>query len=458
MKKIKIILFSITFITFIFSCQTVPKQEKLQHDEFQTNLANYTLENGLPVVLKNSPESKVFTLEIYFPFGASNLDESNYGYLSFLLNLLTIENKNITREKMTEILDEKLADISYGSASDYCFIRMTCLSKYFDDIFKIFSDCVLYPSYKSFELMKSQSQFNFLNTKYIDYNLLMKKSGEKLREQTNYFGKNSFTSETILNLSLDKIELLYSKLFEENGIYILGSGNFSQCAIDKKLNSTFGKIKFKTDGKTSENEIKGVQNFVFEFKNDTIEIAENEKNITDFACGYKKLPTISENEKLFAACYIANLMYSDILYETVREQKGACYSVFSNMNLSKHPVLICVGYRITDKELFFEGIKDANKIFSQGKILSEGMEETIDACEKLESYKNILINRIYGDLFTSKQECSMMALSLALGGKTDFMENFASTINSVTERDLLEAIKYICAQDEQWFYLTSKKD
>ena len=180
MKKIKIILFSITFITFIFSCQTVPKQEKLQHDEFQTNLANYTLENGLPVVLKNSPESKVFTLEIYFPFGASNLDESNYGYLSFLLNLLTIENKNITREKMTEILDEKLADISYGSASDYCFIRMTCLSKYFDDIFKIFSDCVLYPSYKSFELMKSQSQFNFLNTKYIDYNLLMKKSGEKI--------------------------------------------------------------------------------------------------------------------------------------------------------------------------------------------------------------------------------------------------------------------------------------
>lgn len=475
--RIRIFFVLVLAIIFLFSCKTAPvyEEKSLEENEF-------VLDNGIKVFVKNAPNAKVNTLELYFDTGASSLNNSNLGYLKFLLELLTIENENYSRKQLENILQEKMADISSGTLSDYSFLRMTSLSKYFDEIYDIFSMCVTNPSFESFEILKSQAQFNFLNTKYIDYNLLMKKSSEVLREQTDYFGKNSFTSETILSLNLDSIKALYESLFVNDNLFLIAYGSFNADKLFTQLNSTLGKIVLvknsarddKAISIDSGNDTNSAHDKVsahdspltqdngqakkFFFKNEIIEIRENEENAVEFACSYKKLPELTkENEKKFAACYIANLMYSDILYNVIREKNGACYSVFSNMHLSRQPVLICTGYRITDRQKFFSGIEESKKIFAQGKILLNE-NETVDATEKLESYKNILINRLYGEIFTSKQYCSMMAISLSLGDDINFMYDFAQTIENVTDEDLKSAIAYICSQNEQWFYLSNKDD
>ncbi|MCR5699574.1 MAG: insulinase family protein [Treponemataceae bacterium] len=409
-------------------------------------MENFVLDNGIQVMLKNSDEAKVNTLELYFSFGASELENDQLGYLGFLMNLLVLESKDYDKDFIEALLEEKQASITTGVLSDFSYISMTSLEKYFDEVFKVFESCCTNPSYKSFEQKKTQAQFSFLNTKSVDYNLLMKSSAEYLRETTDYFGKNIFTEETILKLSRESLEKLYSQLFSSGKVAIIGYGNFDD-SLKLKLNDSFGKIKL--------NKAKPEKQIKLKFENEKIEFKKNHKNPVDFACSYKALPDVKSVD--FAACYIANLMYSDILYNIVREKYGCVYSIFSNVNLTKNPVLILSGYRISNKELFYKGVDEANEIFAKGKLIKESENFTlIDSTEKLESYKNILINRLYGDIFTSRQICAMMANSYSLGDDINFLYDFENTVKSVTKEDLLKAIKFISEADETWFYLTSK--
>ena len=447
--KPAIFIILICFFTFFYGCSTTSRLTSNLNENGTTNkitTESFILDNGIPVILKVSDTAKVNTLELYFSFGASQLKENQLGYLGFLMELLVMESNDYDKEYVETMCEEKLSSISYGVLSDFSYISMTCLEKYFDDVFKVFKSCCTNPSYKSFEQKKTQAQFSFLNTKTVDYNLLMKSSAEYLREKTDYFGKNIFTEETILNLNRENIENLYKQLFSSGDVAIIGYGNFDK-NLNSQLNEAFGSIKLNKARNHKESKLK--------FENESIEFKKNHKNPVDFACSYKALPDVKSTE--FAACYIANLMYSDILYNIVREKYGCVYSVFSNINLTKNPVLILSGYRISDKDLFYKGIDEANSIFARGKLIKESENFTlIDSCEKLESYKNILINRLYGDIFTSRQICSMMANSYSLGQDVNFLYDFEKTVKSVTKDDLEKAIKFIAESNETWFYLTSK--
>ncbi|MCR5699050.1 MAG: hypothetical protein K6G52_05330, partial [Treponemataceae bacterium] len=104
-------------------------------------MENFVLDNGIQVMLKNSDEAKVNTLELYFSFGASDLENDQLGYLGFLMNLLVLESKDYDKDYIEAVLEEKQASITTGVLSDFSYISMTSLEKYFDEVFKVFESC-----------------------------------------------------------------------------------------------------------------------------------------------------------------------------------------------------------------------------------------------------------------------------------------------------------------------------
>ena len=77
--------------------------------------------------------------------------------------------------------------------------------------------------------------------------------------------------------------------------------------------------------------------------------------------------------------------------------------------------------------------------------------------EKLENYKNKLINTLYSNTTTSKQKVFLMQQGLSLGGSTDFMFQLENKIRQVTKETLYEAIDILMSNNEQWYYLTGVK-
>ena len=77
--------------------------------------------------------------------------------------------------------------------------------------------------------------------------------------------------------------------------------------------------------------------------------------------------------------------------------------------------------------------------------------------EKLENYKNKLINSIYANTSTSKEKVFLMIQGLTLSNSTDFMFQLENKIQQVTKESLYEAIDILMSNNEQWYYLTGVK-
>ena len=173
----------------------------------------------------------------------------------------------------------------------------------------------------------------------------------------------------------------------------------------------------------------------------------------------------SANDELFTSSYLAILIYSDLLHNIVREQNGACYSVGAFINICNKPFFTTLGYRISNKEKFFEGINQAKEILRNKKTISSKLDDAektdefifIPVEEKLENYKNKLINSIYANATTSKEKVFLMQQGLTLSDSIGFMFQLENKIQQVTKESLYEAIDFLMSNNEQWFYLTGVK-
>ena len=153
------------------------------------------------------------------------------------------------------------------------------------------------------------------------------------------------------------------------------------------------------------------------------------------------------------------------MHNIVREQNGACYSVGAFINLCNKPFFTTLGYRISNKEKYFEGIKQARQILKNKKTISSKLDDSentdefifIPVEEKLENYKNKLVNSIYSNATTSKEKIFLMQQGLTLSNSTDFMFQLENKIQQVTKESLYEAIDYLMSNNEQVYYLTGVK-
>lgn len=453
----------ILFTVLIFGCETTSNLQNKNNDlnesvfyqNYKKNTINKKLSNGIKVVINNNPNAKINTMSFYFETGASSLENNKSGLANLTLEMMTDESKHFSYQNKTKLLDSKLATLDYTATSLFSSITLTSLTKYFSQVFPILKDAILYPDFSGFEIEISGKKFELENISNKDLTLLTELSNNDLKTKTNFLGKNNLTLESINNISKEDLENFYQSLFTKDSIYILCSGNFDTKQLLKELENSFGKIKLT--------ENKNQNKFNYQFESSFVEFKKNENNLIDYAISYINLPDATDD--LFTSSYLAILFYSDLLYNIVREQNGSCYSTSAYINLCNKPFFTTLGYRISNKEKFFEGITQAKEILKNKKTITSKLEDSdkddefiyIPVEDKLENYKNRLITTLYSNTATSKGKVFLMQQGLALGASTDFMFQLENKIQQATKESLYEAIDLIMSNNEQWYYLTGVK-
>lgn len=457
------ILLILTISFFIFGCTTtsnlqnknIEKNESVFYQNYKTNTITKKLSNGINVVINNNPNAKINSISFYFETGASSLENDKSGLSNLTLEMMTNESKHFSLENKSKLLDSKLATLDYSAGSVFSSITLTSLTKYFSQVFPVLKDAILNPDFSSFDKFITNEKFALENTSTKDLSLLTELANDDLRNKTNFLGKTKLNLESINKISKDDIEQYYQSLFTKDSIYILCSGNFETKAFIKELENCFGKIKLSDN--------KNQKKFDYQFESSIVEFNKNENIFIDYTISYSNLP--DANDKLFTSSYLAILIYSDLLHNIVREQNGACYSVGAFINLCNKPFFTTLGYRISNKEKFFEGIKQARQILKNKKTISSKLDDSentdefifIPVEEKLENYKNKLVNSIYSNATTSKEKIFLMQQGLTLSNSTDFMFQLENKIQQVTKESLYEAIDYLMSNNEQVYYLTGVK-
>lgn len=459
--KNKFILNLIIFLHFmiIIGCSSIKNLSQENKSDFYNNFIENTttkeLSNGIKVILNNNINAKVNTVMFYFKTGSSNLPIEKAGTSSIALTMMNNSSKNFSAENKQRLINKTLSKTNFSASSMMTTLSITCLTKYFSQVFPIIKDAILNPEFSDYKEIIKQQKILLNNTTKSDLDLLNFLSEEDLKRKTNFIGKSKVAKETIDSITEEDLINFHKSLFTENSIYILCAGKFDEKLFIKELEKSFGKIKLIKN--ESEYNI-----FDYSFSSEIIEFNNNNNSKLEYAKGYINFP--QNIDKYYASTKLLTLIYSDLLNNIVREKNGACYSSGMFETLCNKPFLTTLGYRISNKTEFFNGIKEAKQILKNKKIISRKSNDTaqkefllVPIDEKLENYKNQLINTVYANAATSEGKIYLMETGLILGKEPDFMFQLENKINQVTKENLYECIDYVISNEEQWYYLTGVK-
>lgn len=439
----------------LIGCQTTNiSKESISQENIPNSKAIQTLllDNGIVVNLQNDKYATSNSILICFNNSITDVSLEYSGIYKTLFDLLKQESKNYTSQNLQRLLYIKNASIDSYTSRDGQYLSLTCLTKYFDQLLPIYFDCLLSPNFESADnyILKQKNNLNSEVKK--DISLLLANMSSDLCKSTNYFGKTSLTKESVNTINKEVLRTFYENMFTKDNITIICTGNYNKKELISQLNQFIGTKKLK-DKKTQSDIFVELQNHP-QYTTFTNSISSK----IDYSFSILPIPKLTEKE--FISYYLLSLIYSDILYNTTREKYGSCYSIYSDILLLEQPFFCTYGIRISNKENFFKSIDEAKKIILDKKIIvGKADDDFIYAPleEKITSYKNLLINKIYANKYTSQKKANLLALGLFTANDINYYPSIIQQLNNLTYKDICETIDELFTNSEKWFYLTGEK-
>ena len=114
---------------------------------FETELAN-----GLKIVIFENNRLPLVSFRLAFYFGDADEPKDSIGITSALTSMLNEGTKNYSSKDLAEEIERLGATVTASSSSDYTIVSASGLSLYTPDIFRLFSEVVLLPTFPESEL------------------------------------------------------------------------------------------------------------------------------------------------------------------------------------------------------------------------------------------------------------------------------------------------------------------
>lgn len=457
MKKIIFLAF---IAVLLVSCATTKQtSESISESFYKKNAESFeelTLENGIPVIIKKSDTQRVFSLSIMIEGANALLDPSRSGLESMTLTMLAKGSKAYSYEDIQALTHKTQGSISGYASNGYSIFSLNCIDHYFDDLFPVFADSFLNPSFNQKEF--TQVQNNNLQTLQSIMNdpfSLVQYSAERAVYENHPFETDIRpTYETIQIITLDDIASFHGSLLNAKRIKIIASGNIESSVLLEKLNAAFAKIP-----SLEYNEVSIPQVTI---SGETMLLQHPSASGTGFLVKTYSAPQFSDPD--YVPTVLACTIYSEILYNVVREKHGACYSIGNSPVISKAPYMMLYVHSASDLENLPSYITEAETLMSEGKIIDSKNPETNEFTyltleETLEGYKNSLINSLFSTVVTASGSASQIMGSLHLTGKKEAYLELLKRIEQVTADDIRRAFEIYWLQSSgRWFIVTGPDD
>nr|WP_068892808.1 pitrilysin family protein [Pedobacter panaciterrae] len=223
------------FVLFLFSAKS------------QTKAISFDV-NGLKVILRPT-QKETLSMSMYFRGGVMNYKPEQAGIENLALTAAaSCGTKNYSVDDYKELVDEYGINIGGSSGTDYGTISMNCISKYFEQGWKLFSDAVANPIF-------DKTEFQATKEKIISGIYQLHASPEARIEQmameaifkgsqysTDPKGKdvtvNGFTADSVSNY-------YHNKLLDKNKMFLVVAGKITREALEKKIRESFKGIAAK---------------------------------------------------------------------------------------------------------------------------------------------------------------------------------------------------------------------
>ncbi len=114
------------------------------------------LANGMTLLLKRNPALPTVAMQAYFKGGVRVETPDTNGLSLLTASLLLKGTTSHSAEEIAAIFDTKGATVAAESGNNSFFVNATCLREDFNELFQVYADIILHPSFPDDELTKTR--------------------------------------------------------------------------------------------------------------------------------------------------------------------------------------------------------------------------------------------------------------------------------------------------------------
>jgi len=401
----------------------------------QSNVEEFNV-NGINVILKHSPK-EVINAKLYIIGGTSNYSLKNEGIENFAFQLATTGGtKSLNKLEYSNAANQIGARINANSDYDYGTISLTCINKYWDKSWQLFTDAIMNPNFteEEYELLKAKLITNAKQTNADPDNHLRNLAMSNVFNGKNYAKNPQGTAESLQQITLNDLSEYYSNLIGKNRLFLVVAGNVTKEDLTKKVNSTLAKLPNGTKA-TLENRTP------FDTPNNVIE----DKDIaTNYIRGYMNAPKLNSKEGV--SMMLAMQILRNRLWIEVRTKRGLSYapSAFYASSIVNNPYSAIYVTTIEPKETIKVMVDEIDKIRGDGFSAKE-----------LTDMKESYLTQHHMGLETMVSQTGSLGMA-ELNGDWKMAQEFDKIVNDITLEDINNVVKKY-GNTISWTYL-GKKD
>ena len=273
--------------------------------------------NGLKVLIKRREGSQTVAADLFIRGGSENINASNAGIESFMLDVASEASTNFPRERMRKELSRMGTVIGASVTYDYSVLSMAATRTNFDRSWEIFTDVALHPSFTKDDVALVQARIVAGlrdDTDEPDSYL------QRLQERVAYVGhpylnRPEGTAENVGRLTADDLRAYHQKVMQTSRLLLVVVADLDAAQMKTRIAAAFEKLPrgdYKTQAPPQ-----------LAFSSSTVDVTSRELP-TNYVQGLFVAPALTSPD--IYPMRVASSILRDRVFEEVRVERNLSYA------------------------------------------------------------------------------------------------------------------------------------
>ncbi|WP_407397944.1 M16 family metallopeptidase [Treponema sp.] len=434
----------------------IPEKNSSAYKEVdrKRNVDVVQLKNGIKVYVQHS-NSKMNAIAIGCLGGYEKYKPDLSGLEGCLFDVMSSSSKKYSMEARNQMQYDNGITIDKYCRTRGSVLYMYGMEKYFDGYMDVFIDGFLHPEFAE-NVIENLNDGNAQRVQRImnsPESLLSWTMTKDVFKGHPYETVGGVTPDSIDNITVERMKEVHDQILGGGDFFIAATGSFNTKKLIKTLNRNIGQLKFDPAKK---HESKDIPQVKIEHKKPVV-VTHPSAAGTAYCVRAFASPSIDNPDTVPA--FLAGMIYSDILYNVVREHHGVCYTPSSNVITSKAPVSEDYLYKVSDYGKVGMAVKEAMGYMSKGVIVEKSNDDGTyvfsTVAENLESYKSKWINSKYGSSKTTSGQMFRIMSDIMYYEDMDHDLKEVERIKELTADDVVRVFnKYWVERNSTWYAVT----
>jgi zinc protease len=411
---------------------TAPGSGKAEAKLPSAEVSEYVLDNGIKVLIKESPGVPLFAARAAFLGGVRYEDDKTQGMSNFVSRMLTRGTESRSAAQIAEEIESIAGEVQGFSGRNSFGVTVESLSQNFGDALDIFADVILHPAFDSQEIERARREIlseinregdNLLRT---TVNLFLAALYADHPYKYNPLG----TVDTVTEFDGSDLRGFYAKYVRPENMVITIVGDVDEKEALEAIKERFGGMKKGTSPVPVVSAVTPPS--AITEKTET----KPDKAQTHIIMGFLAPPLNSEDEYAFEVLNTILSGQGGRLFIELRDKKSLAYTVTSFYTPGLEPGYFGV-YIGTAPQKEGEAVKAIKEQLEL--VLKDGVTE-----EELKRAQNYLVGSFEIGLQQNSSQAAKITFDELYGIGWDEYKRYPQEIFAVTKEDVQKAArKYI---------------